>query len=44
MLQLASFIKADIVVWALVVAQAISCIIWLIFTERELRQGEMKRI
>ena len=44
MLLLAAFINADIVVWALVVAQAISCIIWLIFTERELRQGEMKRI
>ncbi|MDE6335671.1 MAG: lipopolysaccharide biosynthesis protein [Muribaculaceae bacterium] len=38
----AAFINSDFVVWAVVISQMISCVIWLIATEKELKHKLVK--
>ncbi|MDE6769893.1 MAG: lipopolysaccharide biosynthesis protein [Muribaculaceae bacterium] len=38
----AAFINSDFVVWAVVISQMISCVIWLITTEKELKHKLVK--
>lgn len=39
----AAFVNSDFVVWAVVISQIISCVIWVITTEKELKKKMLKR-